>query len=129
MKSVLIVGAGGFIGAVLRYAVTLLAQAKGAAQFPTHTLAVNIAGCFLIGIVFGFSGRGHLPHGWTLFLATGVLGGFTTFSAFSNETFILFREGRALHAALYVSASVILGLSATFLAYWLMNLAFPRGVK
>ena len=121
MKALLTVGVGSFIGGVLRYLLCLLVQARAAAHFPWHTLAVNVAGCFLIGVVFGCSDRGHLPHGWTLFLATGVLGGFTTFSAFSNDTLILLREGRACHAALYVSASVALGLLATCLAYWLVR--------
>jgi CrcB protein len=91
------------------------------AGFPVGTLAVNIIGCFLIGIVFGLFDRGQISHEWRIILATGFLGGFTTFSAFSNESFMLLRDGHAPLAFAYIAASVILGLSATYLAYLLVK--------
>ena len=122
MKIILLIGAGSFIGGVFRYLLSLLIQAKTASPFPMPTLTVNIIGCFLIGIVIGIFDKGQLLQEWKLFLATGVLGGFTTFSAFSNETIVLFREGHAGNALLYVAASVVLGLLATYIAYLLIKL-------
>jgi len=117
MKLILIVGMGSFIGGVFRYLLSLLVQSKTTSPFPLHTLIVNLIGCFFIGFVIGFSDNGHIPHEWKLFLATGLLGGFTTFSAFSSETFILFKEGHTGYALLYILASVLLGLMATYIAY------------
>ena len=121
MKLILAIGAGSFIGGVFRYLLHLLIQGKTTSIFPFSTLAVNIIGCFFIGIVFGIFDKGQLSHEWRLFLATGILGGFTTFSAFSNETVILFREGHAGYAFLYIFASVALGLLVTYAAYLLVK--------
>ena len=118
MKIILAIGAGSFIGGVSRHLLSLLIQAKTTTNFPFATLTVNIIGCFFIGIVFGFFDKGQISNEWKLFLATGILGGFTTFSAFSNETFVLFREGHTNDATLYILASVFLGLAATYIAYW-----------
>ena len=68
----------------------------------------------VIGIIFGYSERMHLSNEWRLFLATGICGGFTTFSAFSIETFALLRGGQSLQAFAYIGLSIILGLLATF---------------
>jgi len=121
MKLIFSIGAGSFIGGVFRYLLTLLVHAKTTTNFPLGTLIVNIIGCFFIGIVFGFFDKGQMSHEWKLFLATGLLGGFTTFSAFSMETFTLFREGHTGHAFLYIIASVVLGLLATYMAYLLVK--------
>ncbi len=115
MKILLAVGTGSFIGGVLRYLVSQLIQSKFLSSFPFGTMFVNIAGCFLIGIIFGLSERGNLSQEWRIFLATGILGGFTTFSAFSNEAVSMLRDGQFLFASAYVGASVFLGLIATFL--------------
>jgi len=115
MKIILAIGAGSFIGGISRYLISLLIQNRIFTTFPFGTLSVNILGCFLIGIVFGFSDRGNMSQEWRLFLATGVLGGFTTFSAFSNETVGMMRDGQLWYASAYVLASVGLGLVATFL--------------
>ena len=121
MKIILAIGAGSFIGGVFRYLLSVLIQTKTTTHFPLGTLAVNIIGCFFIGIVIGFFDKGQISNEWKLFLATGLLGGFTTFSAFSIETFALFREGQAGYALLYVLASVLLGLLATYIAYSLIK--------
>jgi CrcB protein len=121
MKLILLIGTGSFIGGIFRYLLSLLIQAKTTTNFPLGTLIVNLIGCFFIGIVFGIFDRGEFSHEWKLFFATGVLGGFTTFSAFSYETFILFREGHAGYALLYILASVLLGLLATYIAYLLIK--------
>ena len=121
MRLVLIIGAGSFIGGILRYLLSLLIQAKTTSLFPLPTLIVNIIGCFFIGIVFGFFDKGQISQEWKLFFATGLLGGFTTFSAFSNETFILIREGYIGYALLYIATSVFVGLLATGIAYFLIK--------
>jgi len=117
MKLILAIGAGSFIGGVFRYLLSLLIQTKTTTNFPLGTLTVNIIGCFFIGIVFGIFDKGQISHEWKLFLATGVIGGFTTFSAFSVETFTLLREGYTGYATLYILASVLVGLLATYIAY------------
>ena len=122
MKLVLLIGAGGFIGSSLRYLISLFFQSKVLTTFPFGTFAVNILGCFLIGAVYALSDRGDLGAEWRLFLATGILGGFTTFSSFSNETVSMMRDAQYGSALLYVVSSVILGLLATFLGIFLIKL-------
>ena len=121
MKIILAIGAGSFIGGIFRYLLTLVIHAKTTTFFPLGTLAVNITGCFLIGLVMGFFDKGLFSNEWKLFLATGVLGGFTTFSAFSVEAITLFKTGHAAYSLLYILASVLLGLSATVAAYWIVK--------
>lgn len=122
MKLVLLIGAGGFIGSSLRYLISLFVQNKVLTTFPFGTFVVNILGCFLIGAVYALSDRGNLGAEWRLFLATGILGGFTTFSSFSNETVSMMRDAQYGSALLYVGSSVILGLLATFLGIFLIKL-------
>ncbi len=114
MKIVLAIGLGSFLGGILRYLITLFIQNKFLSTFPYGTLGVNIIGCFLIGIVYGLSTRGNINVEWRLFLATGVMGGFTTFSSFSNDTVSLLRDAQYWQAFSYVAASVLVGLVATF---------------
>ncbi len=122
MKILLFIGAGSFIGGILRYLLSQLIQAKTSGSFPWGTMAVNILGCFLIGLVFALANKGDLSNEWKLFLATGILGGFTTFSAFSNETVIMLRNAQYLAAGGYVSGSVLIGLVATFAGYALIKI-------
>lgn len=114
MKIVLFVGLGSFIGGISRYLVSLFIQNKFLSTFPYGTLAVNIIGCFLIGIIYGFSERGNMNAEWRIFLATGIMGGFTTFSSFSNETVSMLRDAQYLQAFSYIFFSVIIGLAVTF---------------
>ncbi len=114
MKIAFLIGLGSFIGGICRYLSTQFIQNKFLSTFPYGTLWVNITGCFVIGLVFGLSEKTNLSPEWRLFLATGFCGGFTTFSAFSNETLGLLRDGQFWNAAWYVGASVMLGLIATF---------------
>ena len=121
MKLIIVIGSGSFIGGILRYLLSLLILSKTTSLFPFSTLLVNIIGCFCIGVCIGICGKVQIPHEWELFLVTGILGGFTTFSAFSNDTLYLFREGYTGYALLYILSSVILGLFATFFAYHLVK--------
>jgi fluoride exporter len=101
-----LIALGGAIGSVLRY---LLVSAIGA---PVGTFAVNVLGSFAIGVLFVWLGA---REGWQLFLMTGVLGGFTTFSAFSLDTLKLIEGGQTLQAAAYAVGSVALSLVAVAL--------------
>jgi CrcB protein len=114
MKDVLAVGFGGFFGCVARYLTgVLIIRLFDAPVFPYATLIVNVVGCFLIGLLGGLAEHTQLisPQ-MQLFLMLGVLGGFTTYSAFGYQTLTLAHEGRMLLAVLNVAAHIILGLSA-----------------
>jgi CrcB protein len=115
IRTLLLIGSGSFIGGVFRYLISLFIQDRAPSFFPYGTLSVNIAGCFLIGIIYGLSNRGNLDPGWRMFLATGICGGFTTFSAFSNETVSLLRDSQFLSASLYIALSVLLGITGTLI--------------
>jgi len=121
MKIILAIGTGSFIGGILRYLFSQSVQSRFLSAFPYGTLAVNIIGCFLIGIVFGISERGNMSNEWRLFLATGLLGGFTTFSAFSNETVGLLRDGQFFYGTVYILSSIALALVGTFLGITLIK--------
>lgn len=113
MKWILVAGLGSFIGGALRYAIGIYFRNNLLFGIPVSTMLVNIAGCFLIGIIFGLAEKETIGTSWTVFLIPGLLGGFTTFSTFSFETVDMIRSGMAGKAALYVALSVLTGLSAT----------------
>jgi CrcB protein len=123
MTNLLLVGAGGFLGAVARYLLGgWILHHSMAAKFPWGTFAVNLLGCLVIGVLSGVAERfDTFGHGARLFLFTGLLGGFTTFSAFGLETIFLMRRGEWFFAALYVGASVVLCLFAVSLGWRLVN--------
>lgn len=112
MLRIFLVGAGGFLGAILRYAVGgWVHDILDNASFPYGTLVVNAAGCLLIGFLSGLAeSRSIFGPETRLFLFIGVLGGFTTFSSFAYETFSLARDTENLAAAVNVFAQLILGL-------------------
>jgi len=116
IKNFLIVGLGGASGSMLRYAVQKIFQVQIAAAFPTGTLLVNIAGCFLIGILWSLVSRSLTWNDeMKLLLMTGFCGGFTTFSAFTLEGIGLLKENKAALFFIYLTASVVGGLLATFI--------------
>lgn len=116
VKSLLIVGIGGFIGTVARFVVARYFQYNVSSVFPWSTFIVNIAGCLLIGLIYGITEKGEfLSSDIRLFLTVGICGGFTTFSTFSNDSFLLVQEQEWFRLALYTSLSVFLGLMAVYL--------------
>ncbi len=122
MNRFLLVCIGGGLGSGARYAVGLLAARWNATSLPYATLTVNIMGAFLISIVMGLTLRGQdISPELKLFLSTGVMGGFTTFSTFSMETVTLAQRGQWTAAALYVALSLLCGLGATALGIALMR--------
>ena len=111
----LLVAAGGAIGAAARYLSGLWIAARFGAGFPWGTFFVNVTGSFLIGIVLVLVERGTLPAGARLFVAVGVCGGYTTFSSFSFETLQLLNVGSTGPALLNVLGQVVLCLLAVYL--------------
>jgi CrcB protein len=123
ISTVFLVALGGAIGASLRYLTGIgLMRLLGPQDFPVAIITVNVIGSFLMGVFVVAAAQRGLTH-FSPFVMTGVLGGFTTFSAFSLETMTLIERGDTLHAALYVVLSV--GLSVGGLA---LGLVAARGV-
>lgn len=115
LKSILIVGFGGFIGTVARFLTSRYFQENIASVFPWSTFTINIIGSLLIGIFYGISEKGDfLSPDFRLFLTVGICGGFTTFSTFSNDAFILLRQDEWLRFTFYTSMSFFLGLLAVY---------------
>jgi fluoride exporter len=118
----LLVGLGGALGAMARYGLSTLIQRRVEDGFPWGTLVVNLVGCLAIGLVLhGVEDRGGLGSPARLFATVGVIGGFTTFSAFGFETLQLIQGGRFGWAFLYATCSVVLGVAAIW-----MGRAIPR---
>lgn len=115
LKTITLVGIGGAIGSILRYLASTGIQNKFLSAFPYGTMFVNISGCFLIGIIYALAARSNISPEWRLLLATGICGGYTTFSTFSYESMSLLRDGEIFYATAYITVSVVLGLLATFL--------------
>jgi CrcB protein len=114
----LLAGLGGFIGSSLRYAVSGYIQLSSKSiAFPYGTLAVNLIGCFAIGFLSQLAeSRGLFTAETRTLIFIGVLGGFTTFSAFGNETINLWRDGESLLAAINIAAHLLLCLGAVWLS-------------
>ena len=123
MSKVLLVGLGGCIGSILRYLVAdLTSRLAGAQHFPYGTLVVNALGCFVIGAVGGaVDARQALSPQMRSFVFVGLLGGFTTFSAFGYETHALARDGQVMLALSNVALQVLLGLGAVWIGYALTS--------
>ena len=115
----LLVGAGGFLGSILRYVLgSAIGRWTSSGGIPLGTLGVNVLGCMALGMAMGFHEAREDPSANVrLFLMVGVLGGFTTFSTFGYETLELFRQTGAFLSAVYVVAQVSLGLLAAWAGY------------
>ena len=112
MSTSLLVAAGGALGALLRYAVSGLALRVLGSSFPWGTLVVNLSGCLLIGLAWGFAEESGLSPAVRIFFMTGVLGAYTTFSTFGIETVNLFRDGALGLVLVNVLASNFVGFAA-----------------
>ena len=118
--------AGGAVGTAARYLLTLWANDRFGASFPYGTLAVNLIGCFLISIVVQAAAAGEWPATLRLALVTGVLGGFTTYSAFNHETLRLLAQGNNGLALTYVSATLAGGLLSGWLGLTVARVLLAR---
>jgi fluoride exporter len=115
LKNLLLVGLGGMVGSMLRLGVSFAWKSSG---FPFATFVVNIIGCFIIGCVYAIAQRNNFfDLNFKLLLTAGLCGGFTTFSAFSWEGFQMLQQNKFGLFAIYVSASILLGLFATWLGF------------
>ena len=123
MAGFLIVFFGGGLGAALRHGVNLLSARLFGATFPWHTLIENVTGSLVMGVLagyFAFKADPSSQH-WRLFLTTGILGGYTTFSAFSLDAVLLYERGAMAQAAAYVVASVVLAIAGLVAGLVLMR--------
>jgi CrcB protein len=115
MKNYLIVFVGGGLGAALRHGVNVLSARWLGVGFPSATLFENASGSLAMGLLAAyFAFRGDASQSWRLFLTTGILGGYTTFSAFSLDVALLYERGEPMLAASYVAASIVLSIGGLF---------------
>ncbi|MDP6776867.1 MAG: fluoride efflux transporter CrcB, partial [Candidatus Latescibacteria bacterium] len=119
LTNVLIIGTGGFIGALARYGLSGLVQRQAwLSTFPYGTLVVNLLGCLAIGVIAGLvESRQLFGPEFRTFALIGVLGAFTTYSTFGYETFAMLRDTEYIRAALNVGTHVVLGLAVVWLGY------------
>lgn len=119
LRTLFLIGTGGFIGSILRYLLSgYVQQLSKSFQFPFGTLAVNIVGCAIIGFLAELADhRGVISGETRAFLMVGLLGGFTTFSAFGNETMNLLRDGELWLAGGNVLGHILLSFAAVWLGY------------
>ena len=118
IRNLLLIAFGGAAGSVLRYLLSNINT-----SFPWGTFTVNILGALLIGLLVGFASKGVLSPEMKLLLVTGFCGGFTTFSTFANESFGMMKAGDVLLTALYVGASVVIGIIAVWGGMMLSNIS------
>ena len=118
----LLASLGGMLGSAMRYVISMMMNTKTvtASVIPWGTFSVNVIGAFIIGLIFGYSTHHeHFEQHWRVFLATGICGGFTTFSALSNESYLLLKEQQYVSFLLYIALSLVLGILATALGYFI----------
>ena len=119
IKNILAVGAGSFIGGAARYLVSLAMKGIGKG-YPWATLAVNLVGCLMIGLLWGLLSRNAAENtSWGLFLTVGLCGGFTTFSTFSKEAIAMLQTGQMWGFASYIAISVLAGIALVALGYYI----------
>ena len=122
MPLVLWVALGGGIGAAARHGVNVWSGRVLGTEFPWHTLIVNVLGCFIMGLLTGLMAlKLNLSQEARAFLTTGILGGFTTFSAFSLDAAMLMERKAMLSAGAYVGASVLLSILGVFAGLFLIR--------
>lgn len=119
IRNIIAVGAGSFIGGIARYIVSL--AMKGISKgFPWATVLVNLSGCLIIGLLWGFLSRNASEStSWGLFLTVGLCGGFTTFSTFSKEALTMLQTGQIWGFASYIALSILAGIALVALGYYI----------
>lgn len=124
MSMIFVIGTGGAIGAVSRYLLSSWIASIAGTQFPWGILVVNVVGGLAMGVIAELGAQSlQVTHETRAFLTTGILGGFTTFSAFSLDTALLIERGELLNASAYILASVIGSVGALFAGLFLVRLA------
>lgn len=123
MKTLLFIGAGGFLGSVSRYLLTRIIETNSNSSFPFGTMVVNIVGCFVVGVLYGLTENEKMPSGNVqAFFTIGFCGGFTTFSSFVHENYTLFSDANFMHFALYSVLSFTFGLFAAYLGHFVIKM-------
>ncbi|MHA7108537.1 fluoride efflux transporter CrcB [Sunxiuqinia elliptica] len=125
LKTILIVGAGGFLGSVSRYLTQVVVERYLHSTFPWGTFVANIAGCFLIGLVYALSERGNLlsPE-WRIFMTVGFCGGFTTFSSFAYNNLTMLSENNLVQLLGNIGLSLFFGIGAVYLGIVAIRLLY-----
>ncbi len=119
LRNILLAGLGGSIGTVIRYGISHLIRTP---RFPFATLSINIIGSLCIGVVFGLAVRdSNFENNWKVFFASGICGGFTTFSAFSIENLQMLQQGKYVLSLTYIACSIIAGIFAAWIGYRLVT--------
>lgn len=125
LRTILLVGSGGFIGSVMRYLVQYYMEKNLVSTFPWGTLIANVAGSLIIGMVFALAEKGNLMSAeWRIFLAVGICGGFTTFSSFAYNNFTMINDKAWGSLLLNVGGNLFLGILAVYLGIILIRLIF-----
>jgi len=125
IRSLLFIGIGSFIGGICRYLLQQFVQQHFPSSIPLGTLSVNIIGCFIIGAVYELSTNSHfISPELRLFLATGICGGFTTFSSFSYENVSMILDGEWYYPLLYILISIVIGFGAVHAGIVFIKLIF-----
>ncbi|MDD5757924.1 MAG: fluoride efflux transporter CrcB [Desulfobulbaceae bacterium] len=127
MRNIFFIILGGGIGSACRHGVFLLSQRVGGHEFPAGTLTVNLLGSLLVGLLWGLLEGVHLSSESRLFIFTGLLGGFTTFSSFSRETAQMFKVGQWKTALCYVGVSNIVGIVLVLVGFSVARQLFFSG--
>ncbi len=123
IQKLLAIALGGSIGAVLRYLIFFIYEKTHSHTFPWATLAVNLAGSFLIGLLWGIFDKVYVSPGIRLFLFVGILGSFTTFSTFAFDVFSLGKDGSIKYLIIYILATNIFGIALAFGGYYLSKIS------
>lgn len=125
LRTILLVGSGGFIGSVMRYLVQYYMEKNLESTFPWGTFIANVAGSFIIGMVFALAEKGNLMNAeWRIFLAVGICGGFTTFSSFAYNNLSMLNERAWGSLFLNTGGNLFLGILAVYLGIILIRLIF-----
>ena len=127
MLKVIYIGFGGFIGSILRYSIYIFSNNILGYSSPVATLFVNILGCFLIGTVYQLlNGYLVISENLRLFIIIGLLGGFTTFSAFSIDVYLIYQNSGKMIATAYAILSIVFSLLALLIGVWLIKSCVPK---
>jgi len=125
LRTIFIVGTGGFIGSVMRYLVQFYIEKGMSSSFPLGTLLANILGSFIIGVVFALAEKGDLMSSeWRIFLTVGICGGFTTFSAFAYNNMIMIKENSFFQLFLNIGSNLFFGILAVYIGIILVRAIF-----